>query len=66
MNLKLKEKFLTDEKGRKEAVVLDVRTYEELLEDLEDLTIIADRKNEPAIPWEKVEKKLKKKWPSIK
>ncbi|OGB90514.1 hypothetical protein A2625_03080 [candidate division WOR-1 bacterium RIFCSPHIGHO2_01_FULL_53_15] len=60
MNLKLKEKFLTDEKGRKEAVVLDVRTYEELLEDLEDLAVIADRKNEPAVPWEKVERKLKK------
>jgi low affinity Fe/Cu permease len=66
MNLKLKEKFLTDEKGRKEAVVLDVGTYEELLEDLEDLAAIADRKNEPAIPWAEVERKLKKKWPSLR
>jgi rhodanese-related sulfurtransferase len=44
---KLKERFITDEKGRKEAVILDVRTYEELLEDLEDLYIIAERKNPP-------------------
>ncbi len=58
MNLKLKEKFLTDEKGHKEAVVLDVRTYEELLEDLEDLAIIADRKGEPTIAWEEVKKKF--------
>ncbi|OGB90551.1 hypothetical protein A2625_03280 [candidate division WOR-1 bacterium RIFCSPHIGHO2_01_FULL_53_15] len=60
VNLKLKEKFLTDEKGHKEAVVLDVRTYEELLEDLEDLVIIADRKQEKTIPWGEVKRKLKK------
>lgn len=60
MNLKLKEKFLTDEKGRKEAVVLDVRTYEELIEDLEDLVIIADRKHEKTVSWEEVKRKFKR------
>lgn len=60
MNLKLKEKFLTDKKGHKEAVVLEVREYEELLEDLEDLAIIADRKQEKSIPWDEVKRKLKK------
>jgi len=56
---KLKERFITDEKGRKEAVILDVRTYEELLEDLEDLYIIAERKKEPTIPLEQVKRSLK-------
>lgn len=60
MNLKLKERYLTDEKGHKEAVVLDVRTFEELLEDLEDLAVIADRKGEPTISWEAVKGRLKK------
>lgn len=60
MNLKLKEKFLTDENGKKEAVVLDVRTYEELIEDLEDLVVIADRKSEEAVPLDAVKRKLKK------
>jgi hypothetical protein len=60
MNLRLKEKFLTDKKGHKEAVVLDVRTYEDLLEDLEDLVIIADRKREQTIPWEEAKRKIKK------
>jgi hypothetical protein len=59
MNLNLKEKYLTDEKGRKEAVVLEVKAYGELLEDLEDLAIIADRKNEPTISWEEMKKRLK-------
>ena len=56
---KLKERFITDKKGRKEAVILDVRTYEELLEDLEDLYIIAERKKEPTIPLEQVKRSLK-------
>ncbi|HHT9133550.1 MAG TPA: hypothetical protein ACFYD2_01485 [Candidatus Avalokitesvara rifleensis] len=55
-----KEKFIVDAKGRKKAVVLDIRDYEEMLEDIEDLKIIAERKNEPARPLEEVEKRLKK------
>ena len=55
-----KEKFIVDVKGRKKAVVLDIRDYEEMLEDIEDLKIIAERKNEPARPLEEVEKRLKK------
>ena len=57
---KLKERFITDEKGHKQAVVLDVRTYKELLEDLEDLYIIAERKEEPTLSLEDVKRRLKK------
>ena len=49
-----KEKFIVDAKGRKKAVVLDIRDYEEMLED------IAERENEPTRPLEEVEKRLKK------
>ena len=55
-----KEKFIVDAKGRKKAVVLDIRDYEEMLEDIEDLKIIAERENEPTRPLEEVEKRLKK------
>lgn len=55
-----KEKFIVDAKGRKKAVVLDIKDYEEMLEDIEDLKIIAERENEPARPLEEVEKRLKK------
>lgn len=57
---KLKEKYIMDEKGRKEAVVLDVRTYEELLEDLEDLYMIAERKKEPTLSLNQVKRSLKR------
>lgn len=56
---KLKEKYITDEKGHKEAVVLDVRTYEELIEDLEDLYVIAERKKEPTLSLEEIKRSLK-------
>ncbi|MGH8603934.1 MAG: hypothetical protein ACREXR_14545 [Gammaproteobacteria bacterium] len=41
--------FLTNEKGERVSVVLLVAEYEELLEDLEDLARIAERREEPAI-----------------
>ncbi|OOP55086.1 MAG: hypothetical protein AYP45_16750 [Candidatus Brocadia carolinensis] len=41
--------FITDESENKTAVILSLKDYEELLEDIHDLTVIAERKNEPAI-----------------
>lgn len=58
--LKAKENYITDEKGKKKAVILDVRTYEELIDDLEDLYVIADRKKESSLSFSDVKRKLKK------
>lgn len=57
-----KRRFLVDEKGRKRAVVLPIREYQDLLEDLEDLAVIAERREEPAEPLEVVKKRLEEKW----
>jgi PHD/YefM family antitoxin component YafN of YafNO toxin-antitoxin module len=46
---KFREQYVTDEKGRKTAVIIPVEEYEELLEDIHDLTIIAERRDEPTI-----------------
>lgn len=54
-----------DEKGRRTAVVIPIREYRELLEDLENPAIIAERKDEPAEPLEVVKKRLEDKWQSI-
>ena len=53
-----KRHFIVDAKGRKRAVVLPLKEYRELLEDLEDLAIIAKRKEEPVEPFERVKEKL--------
>ena len=52
--------YIVDDKGRKKSVILDIKTYEELLDDLEDLRLVAERKDEPTSSLEDVEKRLKK------
>ncbi|MGH8476602.1 MAG: hypothetical protein ACRER2_12660 [Methylococcales bacterium] len=44
--------FINDENGKHIMVVLPIDEYLELMEDLEDLAAIAQRKDEPAIPLE--------------
>ena len=53
--------FLTNEKGEKTAVVLPVADYEKLLEDLEDLAVIAERRDEETIPHDQFKKQVKHK-----
>ena len=57
-----KKRFIVDEQGRTTAVILPIKEYEELLEDLGDLAIIAERRDEPTEPLEVVIERLKKKW----
>jgi PHD/YefM family antitoxin component YafN of YafNO toxin-antitoxin module len=52
--------FITDENGKKTAVILPIEEFEELLEDLEDLAVMAERREEPTISFEEVMKRLKR------
>jgi hypothetical protein len=54
-----KSEFITDANGKKKAVILDISLYQEILEDLEDLRLLAERKDEATIPLSEVEKRLK-------
>ncbi|MEW5768284.1 MAG: hypothetical protein AB1797_11820 [bacterium] len=51
--------FIVDEAGAKRAVILPLEDYEELLEDIYDLAVIAERKDEPTISLEELKKRLK-------
>ena len=42
--------YLTDDRGERTAVVLLINDYEKLLEDLDDLAVVAERRDEPVIP----------------
>jgi len=44
--IELHPQFITDEKGMKQSVVLSMPVFQELLENLEDLAAIAERKDE--------------------
>ena len=55
---KIQEQFLVDRNGKKTAVVLPVEDYERLLEDLHDLCVVAERRNEPTISFDELKRRL--------
>jgi hypothetical protein len=54
-----KEKYIVNNKGKKTAIILPMKQYEQLLEDLHDLAVVAERKNEPVISLEEMKRRLK-------
>jgi len=56
--------YITDNKSRKKAVVIDLKTlerYDEQIEDLFDAIIAESRRDEPTITWDDLKKRLRKK-----
>ena len=45
----LQAQYITDEAGKKTAVILPIEEFEELLEDLEDLATLAERRDESTV-----------------
>jgi hypothetical protein len=61
VNLKeLGVQYISDESGEKTGVVLPIQQFRELLEDLEDLAILAERRDEPTLSHEALLAELKK------
>jgi PHD/YefM family antitoxin component YafN of YafNO toxin-antitoxin module len=54
------EQFVIDAKGRKKGVLLSVEQYEKLMEDLHDLAIVAERREETPISLAQLKRRLKK------
>lgn len=50
--------FLTDQAGKRMAVVLPVEDYDELMEDVSDLAAVAERRNEDRMTLEQVKQRL--------
>jgi len=50
--------FITDEKGRKTAAVIDLKKHRALWEDFEDVLVSRSRRHERRIPLEKVKADL--------
>lgn len=49
---------IIDEQGRTTAVILSVEEYEELMEDLHDLAVIAERREEKTISLDEMKQRL--------
>ncbi|MGI8654071.1 MAG: hypothetical protein ACR2LC_02500 [Pyrinomonadaceae bacterium] len=43
-------KYITNETGEKTAVILSIKEFQELLEDINDLAAVAERRTEPTTP----------------
>ncbi len=56
----VREQYVVDSKGRKTGVLLSLEEYERLLEDLHDLAIVAERRDEKAISLDELKRRLKK------
>jgi hypothetical protein len=52
-------KFITDEKGRRTDIVINLRRYSKELEDFFDHLVFEERKNEETVPFEKILDDLK-------
>jgi hypothetical protein len=50
--------FLTDQAGKRVAVVLPVEDFDELMEDVSDLATVAERRNEDRFTLEQVKQRL--------
>ncbi len=55
-----KEQFLVDTEGRRTGVVIPLRRYAAMMEDLHDLAVVAERKDEGTISLEEMKRRLRK------
>ena len=56
----LHPKYITDEKGEKQSVILPITQFQELIDDIQDLAMVAERREETTISHEDLIAALKK------
>ena len=56
---KLREQYIVDENGKKTAVVMPIKEFQRLLEDLHDLTVVAERRDEPTVSLDELKRRLR-------
>jgi hypothetical protein len=54
-------RYVVDENGKAQAVLIDLKKNARLWEDFQDLLVCHERLKEPRIPWEEVKARLRKK-----
>ena len=59
ITMKTVKRYLTDRSGRRKAVIVPLFEYRRMMEDLHDLAVVAERRNEPAVTLEEMKRRLK-------
>ncbi len=52
--------YITDRNGKKTGVVLSLRRYRQLIEDLHDLAMVAERRREKPVPLHDLKRRLER------
>ena len=55
----MREQYVVNAKGKRVGVILSLRRYQRLLEDLHDLAVAAERRDEEPISLEETKRRLK-------
>ena len=58
--MNVQEQFIVDTKGKKTGIILPLKRYQKLMEDLHDLAVVAERRAEQPISLEKMKRLLKR------
>ena len=56
----LKPQYVTNEAGERTAIILPIEEFQELLEDIEDLAVLAERRDEPTVSHEQLVAELRR------
>lgn len=56
----IQERFVVDKNGKKTSVILPLKRYQELMEDLHDLVVVAERRTEQSISFEEMKRRLQR------
>jgi PHD/YefM family antitoxin component YafN of YafNO toxin-antitoxin module len=59
MSTPVKEQYIIDRDGNKTGIILSIEQYEQMLEDLHDLAIVAERRAEQPVSLAKMQEWLK-------
>jgi PHD/YefM family antitoxin component YafN of YafNO toxin-antitoxin module len=59
MSTPVKEQYIIDTEGNKTAIILSIEQYEQMLEDLHDLAIVAERRTEQPVSLANMQEWLK-------
>jgi hypothetical protein len=55
-----KEQYIVDDHGRRTAVILPAKVYDQMLEDIHDLAVVAERRKEGTVTLAEMKKRMKK------
>ncbi len=58
--MNVQEQFIVDTKGKKTGIILPLKRYQKLMEDLHDLAVVAERRAEQPISLEEMKRLLKR------